>query len=323
MLVTRKNNLLLSLRNIRHCSSMTDAEKTAQFKKNNQLADEQRGIFRVLDIGLKKDEKDKRMNRGNNENRIYPERKMSDVPWSSVWPAPKTFHPHVVPLPVRQGFVRPGEVVPDKKANVELMKIPNFLHATPPAIRQHCAAIAKFCTKWPKELDDPEVRDLLFPVTKSTSDYLNASSNIRDNRSRITTFRIKLNQLYLKPAAREKLIRLLGDRYEAETEEAVIVVDRCPYRKQNAEYFRYLITALYFESNKTESWENKLEYSDEFKFKFENQTMELLESNDVKPNQVSDEVKKVIEHLINEGENENNLAMVKDKVVSELFTDKF
>ncbi|CAB4053926.1 POLH [Lepeophtheirus salmonis] len=108
-------------------------------------AEEAQGIFRVLDIGLpNKYDLDKDTKKRRKEFRA-PERKKSDVEWSSVWPAPKTFHPYVVPLPIRQGFVnrKEGKTVPDKNANVELMKIPNFLHATPPAIRQHCAAIKK------------------------------------------------------------------------------------------------------------------------------------------------------------------------------------
>ena len=74
-----------------------------------------------------------------------------DQDWPSVWPGPRTFHPASVPLPVRQGFAHlKGQSTPGKYANVELMKIPNFLHLTPPAIKRHCDAIKKFCTPWPK-----------------------------------------------------------------------------------------------------------------------------------------------------------------------------
>ena len=74
-----------------------------------------------------------------------------DQDWPSVWPGPRTFHPASVPLPVRQGFAHlKGQSTPGKYANVELMKIPNFLHLTPPAIKRHCEAIQKFCTPWPK-----------------------------------------------------------------------------------------------------------------------------------------------------------------------------
>lgn len=58
--------------------------------------------------------------------------------WPSVWPAAASFKPSVVPLPVRQGFYEKRGSPPAKHANLELMKIPNFLHLTPPAIERHC-----------------------------------------------------------------------------------------------------------------------------------------------------------------------------------------
>lgn len=74
-----------------------------------------------------------------------------DQDWMSVWPAQRTFHPAVVPLPIRQGFAHlKGQVTPQKYANVELMKIPNFLHLTPPVIKMQCQMLKPFCTKWPE-----------------------------------------------------------------------------------------------------------------------------------------------------------------------------
>ena len=74
-----------------------------------------------------------------------------DQDWPSVWPGPRTFHPASVPLPVRQGFAHlKGQYTPGKYANIELMKVPNFLHLTPVAIKRHCDAIKKFCTAWPE-----------------------------------------------------------------------------------------------------------------------------------------------------------------------------
>ena len=74
-----------------------------------------------------------------------------DQDWPSVWAGPRTFHPASVPLPIRQGFAYlRRQATPGKYANVELMKVPNFLHLTPPAIQKHCEAIKKFCTPWPK-----------------------------------------------------------------------------------------------------------------------------------------------------------------------------
>lgn len=67
----------------------------------------------------------------------------TDQDWPSVWPTARTFHPASVPLPLHQGFVPPGKgkAPPNKFANTELMKIANFLHLTPPAIKRHCEAI--------------------------------------------------------------------------------------------------------------------------------------------------------------------------------------
>ena len=76
---------------------------------------------------------------------------LPDQDWPSVWPAARTFHPASVPLPLRQGVIQQKKLLPPEKyANTELMKIPNFLHLTPPAINRHCDAIKKFCTPWPK-----------------------------------------------------------------------------------------------------------------------------------------------------------------------------
>lgn len=78
-----------------------------------------------------------------------------DQDWGSVWPGPRSFHPATVPLPLHQGLVKKG-APPSKFANAELMKIPNFLHLTPPIIKRQCEALKKFCTAWPKELDSDE-----------------------------------------------------------------------------------------------------------------------------------------------------------------------
>ena len=80
----------------------------------------------------------------------------TDQDWPSVWAGPRTFHPASVPLPIRQGFAYlRRQATPGKYANVELMKVPNFLHLTPPAIQKHCEAIKKFCTPWPKGTPHP------------------------------------------------------------------------------------------------------------------------------------------------------------------------
>jgi len=68
-----------------------------------------------------------------------------DQDWTNVWPTRSIFKQSAVPLPVRQGYVKNqsenGGLPPEKYANTELMKIPNFLHLTPLHIKKQCAAI--------------------------------------------------------------------------------------------------------------------------------------------------------------------------------------
>jgi hypothetical protein len=61
-----------------------------------------------------------------------------DQEWGAVWPGPRSFQPATVPLPVRQGYPRKAAAPPGKFVNAELMKIPNFLHLTPPVIKKQC-----------------------------------------------------------------------------------------------------------------------------------------------------------------------------------------
>lgn len=170
-----------------------------------------------------------------------------DQDWPSVWPGARTFHPASVPLPLRQGY-QEKDVPLDKYANVELMKIPNFLHLTPPAIRRHCEALKQFCTKWPAGLETEEKCVKHFPVQIITSDYCYSSPTIREPLSRIVNLRVRLSSLHLDTHAKDKLLRLLGNKYNSETDMITITTDRCPTRKQNLEYARYLLMAVYHES---------------------------------------------------------------------------
>ena len=167
--------------------------------------------------------------------------------WGNVWPGPRSFHPATVPLPVRQGYVEKG-VSPGKFGNAELMKIPNFLHLTPPVIKRQCEALKKFCTPWPKSLDSEETCERHFPVEVSSSDYCHSSPTIRDPLARIVSVKVKLEALKLDARARDKFLRLVGDRYDEESDTVTIVADRCPLKKQNYDYAMYLITAVYHES---------------------------------------------------------------------------
>lgn len=116
--------------------------------------------------------------------------------WGNVWPGPKTFHPSSVPLPLRQGYLEPQDnkrPAPDKFVNAELMKIPNFLHLTPPVIRQQCEAIKKYCTAWPAGLETDEMCDTHFPIEFISTDYCHALPTIRNPLSRIISIRVSVD----------------------------------------------------------------------------------------------------------------------------------
>ncbi|XP_054720995.1 28S ribosomal protein S35, mitochondrial-like isoform X2 [Uloborus diversus] len=259
-----------------------------------------------------------------------------DQDWPSVWPTAKTFRPSVVPLPVYQGYDQ-KRAPPGKYANAELMKIPNFLHLTPPAIKRHCAAIKKFCTEWPKGLETEEDYDKHFPVEIITSDYCHSSPTIRDERSRIVTLKVKMKSLKLDYHGRDKLLRLIGnDRYHKGSDIITIISDRCPLRKQNYDYSIYLLTALHHESWVTEPWEHEKTEADMEKFFFENSRIQKhITETVMKIKSTSNEEKalapmeieksqEVIEYgdavtkLINEGEDETTIMDYKKSVLKAL-----
>ena len=141
-----------------------------------------------------------------------------DQDWTSVWPTQSVFKQSVVPLPVRQGFIKnPSEndglgLPPEKYGNTELMKIPNFLHLTPPHIQKQCKALKRFCTEWPKELrfTQPDDRELSkhFPVEITTSNYIYDGPSLRDDRARKVKLEFAVDALKLGRRARNKLIHL-------------------------------------------------------------------------------------------------------------------
>jgi len=225
------------------------------------LEDEKNGVFRVLDIGKPVPFEQYNKKPWLSFDKAGPPRHSvmkPDQDWGSVWPAAQTFHPAIVPLPLRQGVTQvKKQVIPSKYANAELMKVPNFLHLTPPVIKKHCDAIKKFCTPWPDNLDTQDQIDKHFPLQVITSSYLNSSSSIRDKRSRIVVIRFNIDSLQLDKHARDKFIRLLGDRFELQSGLVTLTTDRCPYRGQNLDYSSYLVTALYFEAWRTAAWEQK------------------------------------------------------------------
>lgn len=109
--------------------------------------------------------------------------------WGSVWPGPRTFHPATVPLPIHQGYVEKG-AAPGKFANAELMKIPNFLHLTPPVIKRQCEALKKFCTPWPRGLENDEECRRHFPLEVIFTNYCHSSPTIRDPLARIVSLKV-------------------------------------------------------------------------------------------------------------------------------------
>ena len=178
-----------------------------------------------------------------------------DQDWTDVWPTAQTYRSTVVPLPIRMGYFKPNQAPPKAYGNLELMKIPNFLHLTPKHIQKHCEALKKFCTKFPEELKDRAVQIKYFPVQLHYSDYVHQGTNIRDTRSREVTIDVHVKALNFDTHGHNKFRQLAGDRYNKEKGRLCVVSNRCPTRKQNRDYSLYLLNALYHESIKTEEWE--------------------------------------------------------------------
>ena len=59
---------------------------------------------------------------------------------------------------------------------------------------------------------------------------------------------MKVGRLPLNAHAKDKLLRLVGERYNPENDVLTIMTDRCPLRQQNLDYTLYLLTALFHES---------------------------------------------------------------------------
>ncbi|XP_057313317.1 28S ribosomal protein S35, mitochondrial-like [Hydractinia symbiolongicarpus] len=173
--------------------------------------------------------------------------------WTNVYDAARSYNPSVIPLPIRMGRPRAnklGDVPPNDSGNVELLKIPNFFHLTPPAIKKHCEVLREYCTPWPDNLPSR-------PIRITTINYVYSGPSIRHPESRKVKLQVYLKDLDLDAHARRKLILLVNDRYNKHNDELTIIADRCPTRKQNKDYAYYLLTALYHESWKTESWEEE------------------------------------------------------------------
>ncbi|RZF47104.1 hypothetical protein LSTR_LSTR005182 [Laodelphax striatellus] len=255
-----------------------------------------------------------------------------DQVWSDVWPGPRTFHPAVVPLPVRQGRNRHGPS-PDKFGNAELMKIPNFLHLTPPAIKKHCDALKKFCTPWPAGLETDEKCEQHFPIDVITTDYCHSSPTIRDPLARIVTMRFKLGRLPMDRHSRDKFLRLVRDRHDVDTDTVTIVTDRCPLKTQNYQYAHYLLTALFHESWNFEEWEKEkletdMEYYDWDLNPSKSKVVKIVKAIDPSVDEENlpeewkskvDNYREALTQLFNKGENTDTLQNYKDASLKLLF----
>ncbi|XP_073400337.1 small ribosomal subunit protein mS35 isoform X2 [Dendrobates tinctorius] len=249
--------------------------------------------------------------------------------WSSIFPTAASFRPSVVPLPVRMGYPKKKAAPPDKIGNLELLKIPNFLHLTPAAIKKHCAVLKEFCTPWPATLASDDSCSRHFPIQLQSMDYLFAGPSLRNPKARAVTLQVKLSSLNLDTHARRKLIKLVGPRYNPEDDTLTIRTDRCPVRKQNQDYALYLLTVLYHEAWKTEAWESEKEESDMEEYIWEGSrsqqnildTLSRMPGNAASSEQILQspsvqEYRRAMLNLRNQGETEESISLYKQSVKS-------
>jgi len=280
--------------------------------------------FRVLNLRPEQNASQRFRRQRRTEAVLAPRtNKMSEKQdWAAVWPGPRSFHPASVPLPLRQGF-NPKGAPPSKFANAELMKIPNFLHLTPLAIKKQCEALKQFCTPWPKELTNDKEWEKTYPVEVITSNYCHGLPTIRNPLARIVTLKIRLSSLKFDSHSKDKFLRLLGDHYNPKTNIITITSDRCPVRKQNYNFSLYILTASYFESHITEPWEKLKTEKDMINYDFQrNKSKETIENiiqlieknNPTIVPKITLELSTSVEKVINEIECSENLNTYKKEV---------
>jgi small subunit ribosomal protein S35 len=204
------------------------------------------------------------------------------------------------------------------------MKIPNFLHLTPPVISKQCEALKKFCTPWPAGLETEEKQEKHFPIRLITSDYVHGNPTIRNHLARIVTIKFKLSELDFNERQKDKFLRLVEERYDPKTDEVTITTDRCPIRQQNYDYAIYLITALYHESKTIEDWESWKVEADMEKYIWSNNKSKVSATEILNWNNSGEKVEppkeygESVELIMNEGENDYNLNIYKENVAKML-----
>lgn len=347
----------LCLRNLLECKTAVCSRYSGHVSKIARFASSAGGHdatqeneeFRVFEIPGLKPKGEQRGRRVRKKQVLHPrynKMKITDD-WTNIWPAASTFKYSAIPFPVRQGFIkRMNEnegVPPGRYANAELMKIPNFLHLTPAHVKKHCEALKKFCTDWPAGLETNEKCEKHFPLEVISPTYLTSGPSLRDPRARVVTFRLKLSKLNLDYHAKDKILRLLGDRYDKVTDTITLTADRCPLQKQNYDYLVYVLTALYHESKRVEPWEAEKTEADWERFYWDsnvskkNITNLLVQIKEIDKNADStahkvdylnpdvseksvvllsevQEYKKTLTSLIDDGEDFHNLNAYKESV---------
>ncbi|GAB1598625.1 28S ribosomal protein S35, mitochondrial-like [Argonauta hians] len=344
ILLSRKDTIFLSSFKYHFHSSKTIYHAPST---QSDTAIQQDDEFRVLEIpgvtAKTKKEVKKRRKREALPPR-YHKMKITDD-WTNVWPTASTFKHSAIPFPVRQGFIRrPSEnhnlgIAPGRYANAELMKIPNFLHLTPAHVAKHCKALKKFCTPWPEALTTDSLCEQHFPIEVMLSDYCFAGPSVRDPRARVVTMKLNISRLNLDYHAKDKMRRLLKDRYNKDTGEITLKTDRCPLKQQNYDYLVYVLTALYHESQRVEPWESEKTEADWECFFWDKQVsrkniVELLqrirekdlqgsESQQLAKDSSEDNIvalpqvqayKKAVTSIIDDGETPHNMNAYKESV---------
>uniref|UniRef100_A0A674B7V5 Mitochondrial ribosomal protein S35 n=1 Tax=Salmo trutta TaxID=8032 RepID=A0A674B7V5_SALTR len=216
-----------------------------------------------------------------------------DQDWTAVYPTATPFRQGSVPLPVRMGFPVKKGVPPEKKGNLELIKIPNFLHLTPLAIKKHCEALKPFCTEWPSALDTGAKCDEHFPVKVESKDYVSAGTSLRNPSARVVHLRVS-------------------------------------FCLPNYDHAMYLLTVLYHESWKMEDWESEKTVADMEEYSWEDSPSQKNIMSTLVRMQVEGEGEAVREELLgrpevleyrdsvtrlkNEGESESSMHQYRDAV---------
>ncbi|KAI6646519.1 28S ribosomal protein S35, mitochondrial-like [Oopsacas minuta] len=172
-----------------------------------------------------------------------------DNDWSDIYPTEKPFDPYLIGLPIRAGGHRiRKELPPLAEGNVVFWEDTNFFHLTPPAIQKHCEALKPLCTEWPSDLP-------YCPIEVETVDFLLPGNERYHQDGRHVRMEIDFDSLNLSARPREKMLELLGDKYDIDKNVIKLESRRCPTKTQNKEYLYYLLKVLYYEANRTEKWE--------------------------------------------------------------------